>query len=240
VTRGKLDAASSRVPFFKRILRGEPLRLSGSCSMDLKPPRVLEWAREIQALAQTECHYAQDDFQKDRCRRLMEIAAEMISEPSGVDSMPLFKAFTAQIGYATPKIDVRAAVFRDGQLLLVREAIDGRWTMPGGWADVGDTPAVAAEREAWEEAGFKVKARKLVGVYDANRVAPLEVFHAFKVIFLCDIVDGEARTSKETSEVAFFEETKMPGNFSGERTTTRHIRDVFNAYRNIDCPAVFD
>jgi ADP-ribose pyrophosphatase YjhB (NUDIX family) len=164
----------------------------------------------------------------------------MISEPSGVDSSPLFNAFTTQIGYATPKIDVRAAVFRDRHLLLVREAIDGRWTMPGGWADVGDTPAAAAEREAREEAGFKVKARKLVGVYDANRVAPLEVFHAFKIIFLCDIVGGEARTSKETSEVAFFEETTMPENFSGERTTTRHIRDVFNAYRNIDCPAVFD
>jgi ADP-ribose pyrophosphatase YjhB (NUDIX family) len=202
--------------------------------------RLIEWAREIQALAQTECHYANDDFQRDRCRRLMEIAAEMISEKTGLEVLSLVKAFNSQIGYATPKIDVRAAVFQGEKLLLVRERLDGGWTMPGGWADVGDTPSKAAEREAWEEAGFHVKARKVVGVYDANRVNPLEVFHAFKIIFLCDILDGEARPSAETSEVAFFDEASIPEKFSGERTTARHIRDVFASLRNPDSPTIFD
>jgi ADP-ribose pyrophosphatase YjhB (NUDIX family) len=202
--------------------------------------RLLEWAREIQAIAQTENHYAQSEFTRGRCRRLQEIAAEMISENSGIDFLPLASAFSAQIGYATPKIDVRAASFQGEKLLLVRERLDGGWTMPGGWADVGDTPSKAAEREAWEEAGFHVKARKVVGVYDANRANPLEVFHAFKVIFLCDILDGEARASKETSDVAFFAQESVPEQFSGERTTARHIMDVFNAMRNPDCPTVFD
>ena len=206
----------------------------------MKSSRLLEWAREIQALVQTENHYAQDDYSRDRCRRLAEIAAEMISENTGIDFLPLAKAFRAQIGYATPKIDVRAAVFQGEKLLLVRERLDGGWTMPGGWADVGDTPSKAAEREAWEEAGFHVQARKVVGVYDANRVSPIEVFHAFKIIFLCNIVDGEARASKETSEVAFFPQDSIPVNFSGERTTARHIRDVFDALNNPDCPTVFD
>lgn len=201
---------------------------------------ILEWAREVQALAQTGYHYAPDDFEKDRCRRLMDIAAEMISENSGLEYLPLANAFREQIGYATPKIDVRAAIFRDRELLLVRERIDGGWTMPGGWADVGDRPSEAAEREAWEEAGFHVKARKVVGVYDANRVRPLELFHAFKVIFLCDITDGEARPSQETSEVAFFGLSEIPSNFSGERTTARHIRDVFAARDNPEIPTVFD
>ena len=208
--------------------------------MNAKPSRFLEWAREIQALAQTECHYANDDYQRDRCRRLMEIAAEMISDNSGIDCLPLAKAFNAQIGYATPKIDVRAAVFQDGRLLLVQERLDGGWTMPGGWADVGDTPSKAAEREAWEEAGFHVRAKKVVGVYDANRVRPLEIFHAFKVLFLCDILDGEARPSNETSAVAFFAENSIPVNFSGERTTARHIQDVFAALRDPGRPTVFD
>jgi ADP-ribose pyrophosphatase YjhB (NUDIX family) len=203
-------------------------------------PRFLEWAREIQALAQTEYHYAHDDYQQDRCRRLMEIAAEMISKRTGIESLPLMKAFSSQVGYATPKIDVRAAVFQGEKLLLVRERLDGGWTMPGGWADVGDTPSKAAEREVREEAGFNVKTRKIIGVYDANRVNPLEVFHAFKIVFLCDILDGEARPSKETSEVAFFNETSIPANFSGERTTRRHIRDVFANLRDPDCPTVFD
>jgi ADP-ribose pyrophosphatase YjhB (NUDIX family) len=208
--------------------------------MNSKSPRFLEWAREIQALAQTECHYAQDDYQRERCRRLMEISAEMISGHTGIDFLPLAKAFASQIGYATPKIDVRAAVFRDEKLLLVQERADGGWTMPGGWADVGDTPSKAAEREAWEEAGFHVKARKVVGVYDANRVKPIEIFHAFKIVFLCDIVDGEARPSNETSGVDFFGQDEIPAKFSGERTTPRHIKDVFAAVTNPDRPTVFD
>jgi ADP-ribose pyrophosphatase YjhB (NUDIX family) len=208
--------------------------------MKANPPRFLEWAREIQALAQTECHYAKDDYQRDRCRRLMEIAAEMISDNSGIDRLQLATAFNAQIGYATPKIDVRAAVFRDDRLLLVRERLDGGWTMPGGWADVGDTPSRAAEREVWEEAGFHVRAKKVVGLYDANRVRPLEIFHAFKIIFLCDILDGEARPSNETSEVAFFAEDSIPAHFSGERTTAQHIQDVFAALKDPACPTVFE
>ncbi|MGD0100973.1 MAG: NUDIX hydrolase [Acidobacteriota bacterium] len=202
--------------------------------------KFLEWAREIQALAQTECHYARDEYQRDRCRRLMEIAAEMISDKTGVEFHAVSKAFTSQVGYATPKIDVRAAVFKGEKLLLVRERLDGGWTMPGGWADVGDSPSKAAERETWEEAGFHVKAGKIVGVYDANRVNPLEIFHAFKIVFLCNILDGEARPSRETSEVAFFAEDSIPAQFSGERTTARHIRDVFAALRDPGIPTVFD
>ncbi len=207
---------------------------------DTRSARFLEWAREIQALAQTGYHYAQDDYQRDRSRRLMDIAAEMISANTGIDFLPLAKAFSEQIGYATPKIDVRAAIFKDEKLLLVRERIDGGWTMPGGWADVGDTPSKAAEREAWEEAGFHVEACKVVGVYDANRRNPLEVFHAFKILFLCNILDGAARPSKETSEVAFFGPKEIPSTFSGERTTARHVRDAFAALRNPGYPTVFD
>jgi ADP-ribose pyrophosphatase YjhB (NUDIX family) len=206
----------------------------------LENSKCLEWAREIQALAQTECHYARDEYQRDRCRRLMEIAAEMISDKTGVEFHTVLEAFTSQVGYATPKIDVRAAVFKGEKLLLVRERLDGGWTMPGGWADVGDSPSKAAERETWEEAGFHVKAGKVVGVYDANRVNPIEIFHAFKIVFLCNILDGEARPSRETSEVAFFAEDSIPAQFSGERTTARHIRDVFAALRDPGIPTVFD
>lgn len=202
--------------------------------------RLVEWAREIQALAQTGHHYAQDDFQRGRCRRLMDLAAEMMSATSGVDIGVLSQAFQSQIGYATPKVDVRAAVFRNGELLMVRERIDGGWTMPGGWADVGDIPSKAAEREVQEEAGFRVKAERVIGVYDANRIRPLEIFHAFKIIFLCALLDGEARPSIETTEVGFFGEDSIPGRLSGERTTVRHLHDVFAALKNPGLPTVFD
>jgi ADP-ribose pyrophosphatase YjhB (NUDIX family) len=205
-----------------------------------KAPKMLEWAREIQALAQTGLHYAQDDYQRERCRRLMEISAEMISTNANVEFLPLMQSFQSQLGYATPKIDVRAAAFRDDKLLLVRERSDGGWTLPGGWADVGDVPSLAAEREAWEEAGFRVKARKVIGVYDANRTGPLEIFHAFKIVFLCELISGEARPSMETSEVGFFGREELPSVLSGERTKPRHIEDAFKTLANPDCLTVFD
>jgi 8-oxo-dGTP pyrophosphatase MutT (NUDIX family) len=111
---------------------------------------------------------------------------------------------------------------------------------PGGWADVGDVPSEAAEREVWEEAGFHVKAIKVIGVYDANRLGRLELFHAFKVVFLCEIIDGEPRPSIETSEVVFFDRENLPGILSGERTHYRHIHDAFNSLDDPDCPTVFD
>jgi ADP-ribose pyrophosphatase YjhB (NUDIX family) len=209
-------------------------------SPTINPPRWLEWAREIQALSQTGYHYSENDYHRDRYQRLAEIAAEIISEHSSLSFAPLLETFRAQIGYATPRVDVRGAVFQAGRLLLVRERFDGGWTMPGGWADVGDMPSGAAEREVWEEAGFRVKARKLIGAYDANRLEPLELFHAFKLVFLCDLIEGEARPSNETSEVAFYSQNELPGIFSGARTRPRHILDAFQAYRDSDRAAVFD
>ncbi len=182
------------------------------------PPRWLEWAREIQALAQTGSHYAENEFQLQRYRRLMEIAAEIVSEHSNLEYSSVLEAFMTPIGYTTPRVDVRGVVFQEGKLLLVRERLDGGWTLPGGWAEVGDVPSKAAEREVWEEAGFRVKASKVIGVYDTNRVGRLELFHAFKIVFLCDLIDGNARPSLETSEVRFFGKEEIPEALSGERT----------------------
>jgi ADP-ribose pyrophosphatase YjhB (NUDIX family) len=203
-------------------------------------PRWVAWAREIQALAQTGYHYAENEYQRERYHRLMEIAAEILCEHAQVERQALLRIFLSQTGYATPRVDVRAAVFRGGKLLLVREREDGGWTMPGGWADVGDTPSEAAEREVLEEAGFEVKARRLVGVYDANRSQPLELFHAFKIVFLCEILGGEARPSSETSEVAFFGPDEIPHILSGERTKLSQIEDAFAAYKDRKSLARFD
>lgn len=203
-------------------------------------PRWLDWAREIQALSQTGYHYAENDYQRQRNQRLSQIAAEIFSEYTNLPYKRLAHLFLAQDGYATPRVDVRGAVFQGDKLLLVRERADGGWTMPGGWADVGDIPSQAAEREVWEEAGFHVKATRLIGVYDANRVGPLELFHAFKLVFLCDLIDGHARPSIETSEVAFFGRDEIPYMLSGERTYPRHIQDAFSALEHPTLPTKFD
>ncbi len=205
-----------------------------------EPPRWLEWAREIQALAQTGFHYAENEYQRERYHRLSAIAAEIIGQHSNFGVETLMGVFDRQVGYATPRVDVRGAIFRDGELLLVCERQDGGWTMPGGWADVGDVPSQAVEREVWEEAGLRVKASRLIGVYDANRVGPLELFHAFKLVFLCDLIGGEPTPSSETSEVSFFAFDEIPPSLSGERTLPRHIADAFAALGDPQRLAVFD
>ncbi len=203
-------------------------------------PRWLAWAREIQAISQTGSHFCTNEFDRERWQRLTEIAAEIFAEQSNQAYEPLMLAYRAQLGYATPKVDVRAAVFQEGKLLLVRERSDGGWTMPGGWADVGDIPSQAAEREVWEEAGYRVRTLQLIGVYDANRVGPVEIFHAFKLLFLCDLLGGEAQPSLETSEVAFFGLDEIPLPLSGERTKMRHIHAAFAALVDPLRPADFD
>lgn len=137
-------------------------------------------------------------------------------------------------------MDVRAAVLRGRRLLLVQEKADGGWTLPGGWADVGDRPAQAAEREVLEEAGLRVRAVRLIGVYDANRLGPLELFHAYKLVFLCEETGGELQPSLETMAAEFFEQQQLPGQLSGERTQPRHLQAIFALLENPDLPVQFD
>ena len=150
------------------------------------------------------------------------------------------KVLMAQPGYATPKIDVRAAVIKDDKLLLVQEKSDKRWSMPGGWADVGDIPSDVAIRETKEESGFDVKPTKVIGVYDANRAGgQLEFFHAFKIIFLCDLIGGKAVTSDETEDVEFFNFDDLPP-LSQNRTNMKHLKEIKLHLRNKAQPAYFD
>jgi len=204
-------------------------------------PKWLEWARGIQSLSQTGVHYSENEFDKQRYSQLLEIAAEIVAEHSVHEKGDVAVEFSTLKGYATPRVDVRAAVFKDDKLLMVNEVMDGTWSMPGGWADVGDLPSVAAEWEVLEEAGFIVKAKKLIGVYDANRMpGQMELYHAYKLVFLCDLIDGKAQTSFETSDVRFFDRDEIPTDKFGERIKTRHIDDAYFAKDNLDCQTVFD
>ncbi len=208
--------------------------------METQVPQWLSWAREMQAIAQTSLHYVENTYQRQRFERILELAAEITQAHTHLAVAEWAVTFDTQKGYATPKVDVRGAVFKDGKILMVRERADGGWTLPGGWADVGDVPSEAAEREVWEEAGFHVHARRVIGVYDANRSGPLEFFHAFKLIFLCDLIDGAATPSDETSEVAFFGWNELPAVLSGERTRPRHLEHAFAIAENPDLPTFFD
>ncbi|MCJ7552345.1 MAG: NUDIX hydrolase [Ignavibacteriaceae bacterium] len=194
--------------------------------MEEKTTKWLKIAREIQQLAQTGLAFAVTDYEKDRYKRLTELTSEIIEHHTQLEKESVQKVLMKHPGYATPKIDVRAAVIKDNKLLLVQEGTDERWAMPGGWADVGDIPSEVAIRETHEESGFVVKPIKVIGVFDANRVeGELEFFHAFKIIFLCELISGEAQTSSETLDVQFFSLDDLPP-LSLYRTNTKHIEEI--------------
>jgi ADP-ribose pyrophosphatase YjhB (NUDIX family) len=200
----------------------------------------LTWAREIQSLSQTGLHYTHDEYETQRYQRLLEIAAEIVKEHTGLPTEPTIENFKIQPGYATPKIDVRGAVLKNGKILLVKEKADGKWCMPGGWGDVGEIPSEMVAREVLEESGFEVVAKKVIGIYDANRDGrPLQFYHAYKIVFLCDITGGNARPSEETLAVEFFDFDGLPS-LSSSRTNERHLSDVLAHVKNKNLPAFFD
>ena len=160
-------------------------------------PRWLRWARKIQAIAQTGLTFHPDDFDTERYQRLAELAAEMVAASTDLDAEPVLQSYLTQQGYATPKVDVRGAVVRGGRILLVKERSDGRWAMPGGWADVGESPTEMVVREVQEEAGYDVRPTRLVGVFEENHHAARQhLYHAYKMVFLCDLVGGEAQIGR--------------------------------------------
>jgi ADP-ribose pyrophosphatase YjhB (NUDIX family) len=207
--------------------------------MNEQSPKWLGWAQEIFSLSQAGLTYSRNEYDIERYKQLQKIAAEMIAAQSELSGEAVLESFSMQAGYITPKIDVRGAVIRDGQILLIQERADGRWAMPGGWADLGNAPASVAEREVWEESGFQVRAEKVVAVIDANRIEPMEFYHAYKIIFLCKLLDGEPRTSYETLAVGFFDRNQLPP-LSTYRTNESMLQEVFAHLENPERPTAFD
>ncbi len=204
------------------------------------PSRWLLWAQEIQALSQTGLHYAENPYQQERYQRLMQIAAEISAAHSNLDEETFARSFFDQPGYATPKVDVRGAVMQGGNVLLVQERSDGKWCLPGGWADVGETPSQMVTREVREEAGLIVTPIRVIGVYDANRGGtPLAFYHAYKVVFLCEALGGSLAPSSETSDARYFEPDQIPA-LSVARTHPRHLRDLFARLVDPTLPPAFD
>lgn len=207
---------------------------------DIAPPRWLGWAREIQALAQSGLAYSSNEYEQLRYQRLTEIAAQMVEAHTDLAGEEVLESLSMEPGYATPKVDVRGAAVREGRILLVQERSDGCWCMPGGWADIGDLPSEVVAREIWEESGYLAVPRKVIGVYDANRSGrPLEFYHAYKIVFLCEITGGEARSSHETADVGFFAFDDLPS-LSQNRTNERHLEEVLAHLQDPERPAAFD
>jgi ADP-ribose pyrophosphatase YjhB (NUDIX family) len=202
----------------------------------------LEWVKSLRAISQTGLHFSRDPFDTERYQQVREIASRILEQQSNLSRQQIVELDASDLGYATPKVDVRGAVFQDGRILLVREISDhGRWTLPGGWADPNETPSEAVAREVREESGYLTRVRKLVGLYDRDRqgLVPPYPYHIYKHFFLCEIVGGAAMGSVETSEVAFFAEDELP-ELSVARVSAHLIRRCFAHHRQPELATDFD
>ena len=201
----------------------------------------LSWAQRIQGIAQSGLQYTANPYDVERYRELSHIASEIME--ANTISVPgeVRMVFDKQCGYATPKLDIRGTVFKDGRILLVRELLDGgRWTLPGGWVDINEPPSLAVEREVREEAGKIVKAVKLLAVYDTNQHGhPPIPFHSYKLFFLCELLGETEIAPYETSEPTFFAPHELP-ELSLPRVTLQEIARLFVHLQNPSLPTDFD
>jgi len=203
-------------------------------------PAWLRLAERVQAIAQTGLSYAQDPYDRERYAELREIALALAADGLERSAEEVRVAFAAGLGYPTPKLDVRAVVFRADALLLVRERKSGRWTFPGGWADVGDTPSRAAERETLEESGYHVRATKLLALLDkACHEHPPSLDYTYKLLVGCRFEDGEPATGHEIDAVDFFGRDAVP-ELDLDRTTPGQLALAWAHHEDPSRPTDFD
>ncbi|MFS0862084.1 NUDIX hydrolase [Fredinandcohnia sp. 179-A 10B2 NHS] len=187
----------------------------------------LEWAQQIQAISQSGLAYSKDVYDIERFKELRNISAEIVAEYSNKNLDDVKKVFINEEGYQTPKVDVRAVIFREDKILLVKEKSDNKWTLPGGWADIGISPSQNAVKEVEEESGYIVTPKRLLAVLDRNMHGHTpNIHHSYKLFIECILVGGEPKTSVETSDVGFFSADSLPP-LSIERVTEDQIKRMF-------------
>jgi ADP-ribose pyrophosphatase YjhB (NUDIX family) len=203
-------------------------------------PQWLIWAKKLQAIAQNGLTFANDPFDEERYQAVRAIAAEIMATHTGVDATEIRTLFDGEVGYTTPKVDARGAVFNDEGILLVREVSDGGWTLPGGWVDIYESPSEAIVREIREESGYETRAVKLLALWDRELHGHTpNPHHAYNIAFLCELTGGEVKHSVETDGVGFFARDDIPP-LSIERVTSAQIERLFEHWDHPDWPTDFD
>ena len=200
----------------------------------------LKWAIEIQSLAQAGLTYTDNVYDIERYERLREIAAEIIEEKSNISLEKVKDLFCNENGYQTPKIDTRAAIFKDEKILLTHEN-NGTWSLPGGWCDVLESVASNTIKEVKEETGLDVETIKIIAVQDRNKHnKPIYAYGICKIFVLCNVIGGEFIENIETTEIKYFALDEIPNNLAEEKTNNEQIEMCFKAYKDEKWQTQFD
>ena len=200
----------------------------------------LKWAIEIQSLAQAGLEYTDNVYDIERYERLREISAEIVSKKTNLNMEKVKDLFCNETGYQTPKIDTRAAIFKDSKILLVHEN-NGTWSLPGGWCDVLETVKTNTIKEVKEETGLDVETIKIISIQDRNKHnKPIYAYGVCKIFVLCDVIGGEFVENIETTEIKYFSLDELPNSLAEEKTTKEQIKMCFKAYKDENWQVQFD
>ncbi|GAM60455.1 hypothetical protein JCM19232_788 [Vibrio ishigakensis] len=201
----------------------------------------LDWAKQLNAISQAGKTYSKDKYDLERFDQVAHISHQMFAELSDQPVEKVASLFVDEVGYPTPKIDLRAGVIQNGKILLVKEREDSKWTLPGGWGDVCETPTQGVIREVLEESGYIVDSPRLVSVKDraVHPYAPPYPFHIYKMFFLCELKGGEPTINIEVSEIDWFSPNELPALSEG-RTRAEDIEYLFDALENPEKPVYID
>jgi ADP-ribose pyrophosphatase YjhB (NUDIX family) len=192
----------------------------------------LECAKKLEAIARTGIFYSSNPFDKERFEQIETISNELISHYSGLMPIEVNNFYNLENGYVTPKIDIRSVIFKNDMILMVKEKTDGKWTVPGGWADIGFTPYEIAVKETFEESGLEVKPIRVLAIMDKKcHSHPPSPFYSYKIFILCEITGGHLQASLETSESRFFNLGELP-ELSEERITPDQLRIIVERFQN--------
>ena len=203
-------------------------------------PQWLRWVKRLQAIAQDGLTYSEDDYDLGRYEQLRELASEMLAAHSTGTLEEARDLLALETAPATPKVDVRAVVFKDDRILLVKEPNEAGWSVPGGWADVGESPSEAAARETLEESGYRVRPVRLLAAHDRDRHGhPPMTYHVYKLVYLCEILDDEPLSDVDSDGASFFEGKEIP-ELSVTRVTRSQISRFFEQYSDPTLSTDFD
>ena len=200
----------------------------------------LEWATRLQSIAQAGLTFGENQYDLDRYQQIRNLSVEIMQEHTDVSFEKIRDLFASETGYQTPKVDIRASVFKDDMILMVKEKIDGRWSLPGGWADVNTSVSESAVRECLEEAGAKVRPKRIIAIHLANRHCEfIYPYTIYKVIVECELIENNFKINTETLEAGFFPFDSLPP-LSTERNSRSQIELCFEAKKHKVFEANFD
>ena len=202
---------------------------------------IFEKIKRIQALAEIGMEYSEIHYDFERYKELNEISLQLLEYLTEVPIEKIVPVLQENNGYKTPKVDVRAVVFNEkDQILLIKEKVDGKWAMPGGWADVGYSPAEVAIKECFEEAGLKVEPTRMLAVLDKQKQNMPPAFeYVYKIFLECKKLDDNISVGSETIDVGWFHVDGLP-ELSTPRNTIAQVKLMFQFHRGERTEPVFD